>query len=57
MQIIDVNKIHIPEDLFIIEMSATNFQKLLEKKDEDVFKTPQGNLYFIKNDKVIIGVA
>ena len=51
MQLIEVGKIHVPEDIFIIEMPAAEFQKLLDKKDEEVFKTPKGNLYYIKNDK------
>ena len=57
MQIIAVAKISIPEDIFIIEMPIDDFQKMLETKDVDVFKTPKGNLYWIKNDKVIIGVT
>ena len=57
MQIIDVDKIHIPEDIFIIEMKMVNFRKTLEKKEVEVFKTPKGNLYLIKSDRVIIGVV
>ena len=57
MQIIDVDKIHIPEDIFIIEMTMAAFLQTLEKKDVDVYKTPKGNLYLVKGDKVIIGVA
>ena len=57
MQIIDVEKISIPEDIFIIEMPTADFQKLFDKKDVDIYKTPKGNLYLIKSDRVIIGVA
>jgi hypothetical protein len=57
MQIIDVEKISIPEDIFIIEMPTADFQKMLDKKDVEVYKTPKGNLYLIKSDRVIIGVA
>ncbi len=57
MQVIDVDKISIPEDICIIEMSSAEFQKLLDKKDVEVFRTPKGNLYWTKSDTVIIGVA